>query len=85
MRTNVLLGGVERMRQQLLKICQRHDLVEMIYMRADGVVTKRRLQILSVGEDSFIAYCHLRRSKRTFKVDRVLSVRRVVIHESEAI
>ena len=73
------------MRQALLKICQRHELAEMIYMRADGTFTKRRIRILAVGMDSFTAYCHLRHEKRTFKIDRILSVQRVVNRERQAI
>ena len=73
------------MRQALLKICHRHELAEMIYMRADGVLTKRRIRILAVGVDSFTAYCLLRQEKRTFKMDRVLSVQRVISRERQAI
>ncbi|MCM3638626.1 transcriptional regulator [Sporosarcina luteola] len=73
------------MRQALLKICQRHELAEMIYMGADGTLTKRRVRILAVGIDSFTAYCHLRHEKRTFKIDRVLSIQRVVSRERQAI
>ena len=73
------------MRQALLKICQRHELAEMIYMRADGTLTKRRIRILTVSIDSFTAYCHLRHENRTFKIDRVLSVQRVINRERRAI
>lgn len=73
------------LRQALLKICQRHELAEMIYMRADGTLTKRRIRILAVSIDSFTAYCHLRHEKRTFKIDRVLSVQRLLNHERQAI
>lgn len=73
------------MRQQLLKICQRHELADMIYMGADGSLTKRRVHILSIDSHSFTAYCHLRRSKRTFRIDRVLSVQQVVNREPQAI
>jgi predicted DNA-binding transcriptional regulator YafY len=72
-------------RQALLKICQRHELAEMIYMRADGAFTKRRIRILAVDMDSFTAYCHLRHEKRTFTIDRVLSIQRVVNRERQAI
>ncbi|MCM3744712.1 transcriptional regulator [Sporosarcina luteola] len=73
------------MRQALLKICQRHELAEMIYIRADGTLTKRRVRILAVGIDTFTAYCHLRHEKRTFKIERVLSVQRVVNRERQVI
>lgn len=83
-RTNVP-NGDDRMKKQLLNLCQRHELADMIYMGADGSLTKRRIQILSIGNASFTAYCHLRRSKRTFKIDRVLSIQRVVSREPQAI
>ena len=73
------------MRNELMKLCKRKEQAEMIYMRADGQLTKRRLQILTVGTDSFTAYCYLRRSKRTFKMDRVLSVQRIERREPQAI
>ncbi|WOV87411.1 transcriptional regulator [Sporosarcina oncorhynchi] len=73
------------MRQQLLKIYQRHELADMIYIGADGSLTKRRIHILSITNHSFKAYCYLRRSKRTFKIDRVLSVQQVVNREPQAI
>ncbi|MCG7343434.1 transcriptional regulator [Sporosarcina sp. ACRSL] len=73
------------MRQALLNICERRDLAVMIYMRADGTLTKRRIRILAVGVDSFTAYCHLRHEKRTFRIDRILSVQRVISRERQAI
>ncbi|MBD7984021.1 transcriptional regulator [Sporosarcina sp. Sa2YVA2] len=73
------------MREKLMKMCERHELAEMIYMGADGSLTKRRVQIISIGSDSFIAFCLLRRSRRTFKVERVLSVQQVVHREPQAI
>ena len=73
------------MKRELIKICERQELAEMIYMRADGTLTKRRIQILAVCEDSFNAYCFFRRGNRTFTIDRVLSVQRVISRESWAI
>ena len=73
------------MRQALIKIFQRNEWAEMIYMGADGALTKRRIRILAVGVDSFTAYCLLRHEKRTFKMDRVLSVQRVISRERQAI
>ena len=73
------------MRQALIKIFQRNEWAEMIYMGADGALTKRRIRILAVGVDSFTAYCLLRHEKRTFKMDRVLSIQRVITRERQAI
>ena len=73
------------MSRDLIKICERQELAEMIYMRSDGTLTKRRIQIVAVYEDSFKAYCFLRRGKRTFRIDRVLSAQRVISRKSWAI
>lgn len=70
------------MRLELIKLCDRRDLADMIYMSADGALTKRRIRILSVGDASFKAFCYLRREKRTFTIGCVLSVRRVISKES---
>ncbi|MBB4824598.1 putative DNA-binding transcriptional regulator YafY [Sporosarcina luteola] len=72
------------MRNDVLKLCKRHELADMIYMRADGQFTKRRVEVISVGVNTFIAYCYLRKEKRMFKIDRILSIQRVVYKESTA-
>jgi len=51
-----------------------NQLLDMIYMDSDGAITKRRVNPLKVTKDSFQAYCYLRGSKRTFKVDNVLAL-----------
>ena len=49
-----------------------NQLLDMIYMDNNGGITKRRVKLLKVTEDSFQAYCYLRGSRRTFKADNVL-------------
>lgn len=73
------------MSEQVLRMCARREVAEMIYMCADGTLTKRRLKILSVQSDAFVAYCYLRQAKRTFKMERVLSLWRVQHYGSKAI
>ncbi|MFD1206613.1 transcriptional regulator [Sporosarcina contaminans] len=46
----------------------------MMYMAADGSISKRKIKVLQVGEASFRAYCYLRKSKRTFSIDNVLAL-----------
>lgn len=72
------------MKAEIRKIWQRQKLAEMIYMSANGQVTKRRLRILRVGETTFQAYCLLRNEKRTFKIDRVLSIQPLLSFEKTA-
>ena len=50
------------------------DVLDMMYVANDGSITKRRIKVLQVGEVSFRAYCYLRKSKRTFKLENVLAV-----------
>lgn len=46
----------------------------MIYMDGDGAITKRRIKAINLKGESFVAYCYLRRSTRTFKFDNVLAL-----------
>nr|WP_255485307.1 transcriptional regulator [Sporosarcina sp. BP05] len=46
----------------------------MIYMAKDGAISKRSIKILQVGDVSFRAYCYLRKSNRTFKIDNILAL-----------
>ena len=73
------------MRNQLLKSVEYNESLEMMYLAADGQISKRRINILQVGEVSFRAYCFLRKSKRTFKINNVLALVPVVHKESMVI
>ena len=73
------------MLKELAKLLERKEVAEVIYMKADGSLTKRRVRILSIQTDSICAYCFLRREKRTFKIDRILAVRKVVTREPDVI
>lgn len=59
-----------------------NQLADMIYMDNDGGITKRRIKVFKVTQDSFQAYCYLRGSKRTFKIDNVLALVPVTTRES---
>jgi len=43
-------------------------------MAKDGAISKRRIKVMQVGEVSFRAYCYLRKSNRTFKIDNILAL-----------
>lgn len=73
------------MRNKLIKSLDRNESLEMMYLSKSGEVSKRRIRVLQVGEVSFRAYCHLRRSNRTFTIDNVLALVPVITKESMVI
>lgn len=68
-------------RNQLVKSVEYNESLDMMYMAADGSISKRRINVLQVGEVSFRAYCFLRKSKRTFTIDNILALVPVVHKE----
>lgn len=73
------------MRNQLVKSMRYKESVDMMYMAASGKVTKRRVNVIRVGDGAFQAYCHLRGAKRTFRIDNVLALVPVYQRESMVI
>lgn len=73
------------MKAQILKAFKYQQLIDMMYMANDGIISKRRIKILKISGDSFQAYCFLRHKKRTFKIDNVLSVMPVIHKERQII
>lgn len=73
------------MRKQLVKSVEYNESLDMMYLAADGSISKRRIKVLQVGEASFRAYCFLRKSKRTFTIDNVLALVPVTNKESMVI
>ena len=69
------------MRNQLLKSMDYIETLEMMYIDQNSVVSKRIILVLQVGDVSFRAYCYLRKSKRTFKIDNVLALVPVITKE----
>lgn len=59
-----------------------NQVLDMIYMDNNGGITKRRIKAFQVTEDSFQAYCYLRGSRRTFKIDNVLALVPITKRES---
>jgi len=53
---------------------ERNYILDMMYMAKDGAISKRRIKVMQVGEVSFRAYCYLRKSNRTFKIDNILAL-----------
>lgn len=73
------------MRNQLIKSVRFNEYLDMMYIANDGAISKRRVKVLQVNEYSFQAYCFLRRSKRTFRIDNVLALVPVIQNESMVI
>lgn len=69
-------------RNKLTKSMRYNEPVDMIYMSSGGVVSKRRIKVLCINEETFQAYCHLRMAKRTFRIDNVLAL--VPVYEKES-
>lgn len=72
------------MRILILKCLERGQLVNMIYMKNNGELSKRRVKVLSVEGKMFKAYCFLRNKKRTFIIDNVLAFV-LVIHKEHVV
>jgi predicted DNA-binding transcriptional regulator YafY len=72
-------------RNQLVKSVEYNESLDMIYLAKDGTISKRRINVLQVGEASFRAYCFLRKSKRTFTIDNVLALVSIVHIERQVI
>ncbi|MFJ7952843.1 transcriptional regulator [Lysinibacillus sp. NPDC096418] len=73
------------MKEQLLKAMRRHQMMNMIYLSNQGVISKRCVKIIKVDSHSFQAYCYTRRAKRTFIIDNVLAICPIVEKEREII
>jgi len=69
----------------ILKSMQLNQISEMIYMNNNGQISKRRVKVLSVEGNTFKAYCFLRNTKRTFKVDNVLAFVPIIQREREVV
>lgn len=47
--------------------------VELIYLAKNGNITQRKISVLHVSGTTVTAYCHLRKTKRTFLLENILS------------
>ncbi|MGE7024516.1 transcriptional regulator [Solibacillus cecembensis] len=62
------------MKNKLIKVMQRNQLVDMMYVAKDGSITKRRIKIVKMIGDKFQAFCFTKQAKRTFIFDNVLAI-----------
>lgn len=62
------------MRNELIKCVRRSSTIRIMYMDDDGKVTKRTVRVLKINSTTLKAFCYLRGSRRTFKIDNLLAV-----------
>jgi len=80
-----LLEECKVMKEQLVKVMQRNQIVNMMYASKSGEITKRRVKLIKVIGDSFQAYCFTRQAKRTFTINNVLAVVPVIQRERKVV
>ena len=73
------------MKGQLLKVLERGQLVDMMYIAKSGEISKRRIKVIQITDDSFSAFCFLKNAKRTFTIDNILALSPVIRKECEVI
>lgn len=61
------------MKGQLLKVLHHRQLVDRMYIAKSGEITKRRVKLIHIEENTFKACCFVRNAKRTFSMDHVLA------------
>lgn len=71
------------MKEQLIKAMSRNQMLTMIYFSQQSIISKRRVKILHIANDSFQAYCFTRRAKRTFLIHNVLALSPMIRKEQE--
>lgn len=50
-----------------------NEMLDVIYMTNDGIISQRSIRILKVNKVNLQAYCYLRGARRTFKIENILS------------
>ncbi|SDN16148.1 hypothetical protein SAMN05518871_103471 [Psychrobacillus sp. OK028] len=73
------------MRINILKAMQHNQICEMIYMKNNGEISKRKVKVLSVEGNTFKAICFSRNAKRFFKIENVLAFVPIINKEREVV
>lgn len=63
------------MKYILRKHMEENAPLEIIYLSEQGKITQRKIQVLEIYPGHIHAFCFLRQTKRTFKIDNILSAR----------
>jgi predicted DNA-binding transcriptional regulator YafY len=58
----------------LLLSLEEQRCIDMIYINNNGEITQRMIKVLEIQEKHIKAFCFMRKGKRTFKKENVLSV-----------
>lgn len=72
-------------RRSLERAVRYGETLDMMYLAKDDSITKRRVNVLQVGDNSFRAYCYLRKSKRAFAIENVLALVPIIERERAVI
>lgn len=51
---------------------EKNKIIRIIYDNK-GIITERDIRVLSIKDDKIIAFCYLRKSKRTFIIENILA------------
>jgi predicted DNA-binding transcriptional regulator YafY len=61
------------MRGLFLRSIDRKEKIVIFYMDRNHQVTQRYIRVISLQDQSLVAYCYWRKKLRTFKLDNILS------------
>ena len=73
-----MLKGLIIMKEQLMRLMQRNQIVDIMYMAKDGTITKRRIKLIKIAGEYIQAYCFTRHAKRLFKFENILAAYPVI-------
>ncbi|MGD7046244.1 transcriptional regulator [Jeotgalibacillus proteolyticus] len=60
-------------KHHFLRAMEQNLVVEMIYLSDRNEISHRKIKILQLNEYSMVAYCYLRKTRRTFSYRNILS------------
>lgn len=69
------------MDKEINKAIAYHQIIELIYVASKGTITKRQVKPIKMNGDYLLAYCFLRQSTRTFKIEQILACAPVIKSE----
>jgi len=77
--------GGDDMKDKMFSIWRNDQVIDMIYMDGKGKISKRRIRIINIHDQKFVAYCYLRNAKRTFQYENILSFVPIIKRETTVI
>lgn len=61
------------MKEQLLKVMQHNQILDIVYMAKDQTITRRRIKLIKIVGEQVQAYCFTRNAKRNFIIENILA------------